>query len=235
MPDNDPIIHSPYQRKDPQQPSPRFKRDAALLGGGAVLLGLGIAAGVMFSRPHTDQMDFPPPGAGVTATDTSGLDNTMSTPASERVQNRIDETPARTATRTSERRTSTSAGSREYESRTVARAVCDHCGVIESVTPVAVQGKSTGVGAVAGGVLGGVVGNQVGKGSGNTAATVLGAIGGGIAGNEIEKSRRTNTVYRVKVRMDDGTTKTFTRETELSPGTKVDVRDGVMHVVNSDS
>jgi outer membrane lipoprotein SlyB len=228
MPDNEPIHQSPYERSEPRH-NPRFGRDAALLGGGALLLGLGIAAGVMFTRDNAEPaMDFPPTSAGVIATDPDGGH------ATQLSSQRSDDTPVRAATRSAERSTSTSGGARSYESRTIAKAVCDHCGVIESVTPVAVQGQSTGVGAVAGGVLGGVVGNQVGKGSGNTAATVLGAIGGGIAGNEIEKSRRTNTVYRVKVRMDDGSTKTFTRNTELSPGTKVEVNDGAMRVVGGE-
>ena len=60
-----------------------------------------------------------------------------------------------------------------------------------------------------GGVLGGVVGHQAGGGSGKTALTVLGAIGGGLAGHEVEKRVRSETVYDVHVRMEDGSTRTF--------------------------
>jgi outer membrane lipoprotein SlyB len=113
--------------------------------------------------------------------------------------------------------------------------VCANCGVIEAVRAVQQKGQGSGVGAVAGGLLGGVVGNQMGKGSGKTAMTVLGAIGGGIAGNEIEKSQRTTTMYEVKVRMDDGSVRTFTQSTEPVPGTRVQVDGRSFHPIAADS
>lgn len=79
----------------------------------------------------------------------------------------------------------------------------------------------TGVGAVAGGVLGAVVGNQIGKGNGRTAATVLGAVGGGYAGHEIEKRTRTQTTYQVRVRLEDGSSRVFTRSQPPAVGTPV--------------
>ena len=83
---------------------------------------------------------------------------------------------------------------------------CAVCGTVESVTPVQRSAKpaGVGVGTVAGGVLGAVLGNQVGHGNGRAAATVLGAVGGGFAGNAIEGRMRTETVYQVGVRMEDG-------------------------------
>ncbi|MEB0178404.1 glycine zipper 2TM domain-containing protein, partial [Undibacterium sp. CCC3.4] len=69
--------------------------------------------------------------------------------------------------------------------------------------------KPSGLGVAAGAILGGVLGHQVGNGNGRTLATVAGAVGGGYAGNEVEKRNNTNTVYEVKVRMDDGTVRTF--------------------------
>jgi len=99
--------------------------------------------------------------------------------------------------------------------------MCASCGVIESVHAVQQRGPGTGLGAVAGGVLGGAVGNQMGKGQGNAAMTVLGALGGGYVGNEVEKTQRANTVYEVRVRMDDGSVRTFTQLTEPAPGTHV--------------
>lgn len=104
-----------------------------------------------------------------------------------------------------------------------AAQTCANCGVIESVRAVQQKGQGSGVGAVAGGVLGGLVGNQMGKGSGKTAMTVLGAIGGGLAGNEVEKQQKASTVYEVRVRMDDGSTRTITQSTEPTPGTRVEV------------
>lgn len=88
-----------------------------------------------------------------------------------------------------------------------------NCGVIENVREFAQKGEGTGLGAVAGGVVGGLLGNQVGKGGGNTVATVLGAAGGAYAGHQIEKSQRKVTKYEVSVRMDDGSTRSFTYDT----------------------
>lgn len=104
----------------------------------------------------------------------------------------------------------------------MARApVCAVCGRIESVQAVQHAAPATGVGAVAGGVLGAVVGNQVGKGSGRTAATVLGAVGGGYVGHTVEQRTRTQTVYEVRVRMDDGSVRRFTRAQPVPEGAPV--------------
>ncbi|WP_423708742.1 glycine zipper 2TM domain-containing protein [Undibacterium sp. WLX3042] len=89
-------------------------------------------------------------------------------------------------------------------------AVCDNCGVVESVRTIEQQAsQGSGVGAVAGALLGGVLGNQVGGGDGRKLATVAGAVGGGFAGNAIEKRTRTTTVYEVRVRMENGHVRTF--------------------------
>ena len=100
-------------------------------------------------------------------------------------------------------------------------ASCPNCGTVESVVPVQSKGQGTGIGAVTGGVLGAVVGNQIGGGNGKKAMTVLGAIGGGFAGNEVEKRVRGNTVYNVRVRMDDGSTRSLQREQPAAIGTHV--------------
>lgn len=96
-------------------------------------------------------------------------------------------------------------------------AVCDNCGVVESVRAIEQQAsQGSGVGAVAGALLGGVLGNQVGGGDGRKLATVAGAVGGGFAGNAIEKRTRTTTVYEVRVRMENGHVRTF--HPSLQPG-----------------
>ena len=101
------------------------------------------------------------------------------------------------------------------------RAVCLQCGTVESATPILRAAPASGVGVVAGGVVGAVLGNQVGGGSGKTAATILGAVGGGWAGNEIEKRVKKETVYEVKVRMDNDSTRTFELAGPVSAGAKV--------------
>lgn len=99
--------------------------------------------------------------------------------------------------------------------------VCGVCGRVESVQPVQQAEPATGVGAVAGGVLGAVVGNQFGRGNGRAAATVLGAVGGGYLGNQVEQRTRTHTVYQVRVRMEDGSVRQFTRAQPVAVGTPV--------------
>lgn len=104
-----------------------------------------------------------------------------------------------------------------------AREVCLNCGTVDAVTPVERKGQTNGVGAVAGGVLGAIVGNQVGSGNGRAAATVLGALGGGYAGNAIEKNVKKDIVYQVRVRMEDGSVRTFEQKLAPAVGARVTV------------
>jgi outer membrane lipoprotein SlyB len=108
--------------------------------------------------------------------------------------------------------------------------VCASCGTVEAVTPVQRQGKVNGVdvgnttiglGTVAGGVVGGLLGNQVGGGNGKTAMTVLGVAGGAFAGNQIEKNMKKVTVYEIRVRMDDGSTRNMELSSSVPVGSKV--------------
>jgi len=88
---------------------------------------------------------------------------------------------------------------------------CADCGVIESIRVAEVKGQGSGLGAVAGGVAGGLIGNQIGHGTGRTVATIAGAAGGAYAGNAIEKNVKKHTVYRVTLRMDDGSPRTVSQ------------------------
>ncbi|RYF22687.1 MAG: glycine zipper 2TM domain-containing protein [Comamonadaceae bacterium] len=108
--------------------------------------------------------------------------------------------------------------------------VCATCGRVESVQAVQQAAPATGVGAVAGGVIGGLLGNQVGKGSGRTVATVAGAVGGGYLGHTVEQRTRTNTVYQMRVRMDDGSSRTFTRAQPVAEGTPMRVEGRTFRV-----
>lgn len=116
-------------------------------------------------------------------------------------------------------------------SETAAPASCASCGVVESVQAVKQQGQGTGVGAVAGGVVGGLLGNQMGKGSGKTAMTVLGAVGGGYAGHTIEKNARSTTSYQMRVRMEDGSLRSFTSANAVAVGARVKVDNGQWRVI----
>ena len=106
-----------------------------------------------------------------------------------------------------------------------AAEACADCGVVESIRAVQSKGQGSGLGAVAGGVLGGILGNQVGRGGGRTAATVVGAGAGAYAGHEIEKNTNKSLNYQIRVRMNDGTYRTFYEHSQpaLSVGQKVRV------------
>jgi len=92
---------------------------------------------------------------------------------------------------------------------TSSAAACVYCGVVESIRAVESQGEGSGLGAIGGAVVGGVLGNQVGRGRGRTAATVVGAGAGAYAGHEIEKNVKRSVVYEVRVRMNDGSYRSF--------------------------
>lgn len=91
-----------------------------------------------------------------------------------------------------------------------------------------VDGKSSGVGgAVLGAVLGGVIGHQIGSGSGRDVATGLGAVGGALIGRQIQKRNETD-IFRVTVRLDNGTQRSFDyqRIDDLRVGDRVRIENG---------
>lgn len=102
-------------------------------------------------------------------------------------------------------------------------------GEVSSIEPIWDRPQGNGTGAVIGGVLGAVVGNQFGHGNGRALTTVLGAAGGAVAGNNVERNHREGIVgYRVRVRLDNGTTRTY-RENEpgdLRVGDRVRIERG---------
>jgi outer membrane lipoprotein SlyB len=108
--------------------------------------------------------------------------------------------------------------------------VCTTCGVVASVNTIAQKGEGSGLGAIAGGVLGGVLGHQIGGGTGKKIATVAGAAGGAYAGHQVEKNMKSTTSYEVVVNMGDGTTRTFSYDTQpaFQAGAKVRVVNGVL-------
>lgn len=105
--------------------------------------------------------------------------------------------------------------------------ICNVCGTVESVTPIereAAQGS--GIGVIAGAALGGIVGNQFGGGTGKDLATIAGMVGGGWAGNTVEKKMKKETVYEVKVRMEDGSLRKLEQKSSINVGTKVTIEGG---------
>jgi outer membrane lipoprotein SlyB len=109
-----------------------------------------------------------------------------------------------------------------------APAKCTDCGVVQSIRYIEEEGKSSGLGAVAGGVVGGVLGHQIGGGTGKTVATVAGAAGGAYVGNKVEKNKNKAAYWSVAIRMDSGTTKTFSygSKPSVNEGERVKLVDG---------
>ena len=89
---------------------------------------------------------------------------------------------------------------------------CADCGVVVAVRQSEKKGEGTGVGAVVGGVAGAVLGREIADG--RDAGTLLGAAGGAVAGHQIERHARTTKRFHVDVRMENGTLKTVTSETQ---------------------
>jgi outer membrane lipoprotein SlyB len=109
------------------------------------------------------------------------------------------------------------ATTQHYERATVESkhpVVCLNCGEVLAVNMVEVDGKGSGIGLVTGGVVGGLVGNQVGNGTGRDLATLAGVVGGAFAGNQIEKKTRKTRSYDIRVKMDDGTERTYRQPTD---------------------
>ncbi|HEY2927301.1 MAG TPA: glycine zipper 2TM domain-containing protein [Albitalea sp.] len=199
-----------------------MNRNALMTGAGLTLAGLGVAAGIAFRASAPAE----PPAPATVATHASLAPNEMlveSPPAA------VAAAPPRAGTPVPK----TGAPAAVPPARQAAR--CSHCGVVESVHAVQQKGQGTGVGAVAGGVVGGAIGNQFGRGDGRTAMTVLGAVGGGLAGNEIEKRARSETVYEVRVRMDDGSLRTLRQRSAPKPGARVVVEGNTLKLVKARS
>ena len=232
---------TPAFPSDPPGRQPQ-SRTPWLIVGGAGLTALGVTAGLLL-RPA------PEPGTPATAQTTAAQTAPAQPPAAQPAPavgaapqtaqpapQAAPRQPVQTTTashghsstqamqqrsaRTAPASRSADEGPREPARRV---ATCSDCGVIESVRTVRVPAQPTGIGAVAGGVIGGVLGNQVGGGSGRTAMTVLGAVGGGAAGHEIEKRTRGETVYDVRIRMDDGSVRTVQQRSAPAAGARVRV------------
>lgn len=103
-------------------------------------------------------------------------------------------------------------------------------GVVESVTPVVIEGRTDGgVGTLAGAVVGGIAGSEVGGGKGSAIASVIGAVAGGVVGSKIEESATRAQGQEVTVRMESGQIISIVQEVHngqfFRPGDQVRVLD----------
>jgi len=103
---------------------------------------------------------------------------------------------------------------------------------VRSIDAVPIASRSSGGGAVLGAVLGAVIGNQIGSGNGRAAATGWGAVGGAVIGNNIEQRNKSESdIYRVGVRLDNGSIGHFDyqRIDDLRVGDRVKVEGGQLY------
>ena len=191
------------------------------------LIAIGMMTGIIPTPSAREQAlvenTQPPPPPGRTAL----TDNRTST----RAQAPAPVARARTPERPPQGGTSDDTPTRSVggsgPSRNLA-AVCNNCGTVTSVRTVTRQGEAGLVGPIAGGALGGLVGSQIGGGSGKTIATIAGAAGGAAIGTEVERRQKATTSYVVGVRLNDGTTQSFTfgAAPGYQQGDRVKVVDG---------
>ncbi|HEY6241751.1 MAG TPA: hypothetical protein VIW78_13060 [Burkholderiales bacterium] len=108
-------------------------------------------------------------------------------------------------------------------SRSVAPS-CALCGTIESIRTVEVRDEIRAIGAAPGGFTG--TASNADKGDTGMATTILGAVGGAFTGTEMDEKKRR--VYRVTVRMDDGSFRTVSLSSPpaFTVGEKVRVVEG---------
>lgn len=108
---------------------------------------------------------------------------------------------------------------------------CANCGNIESIRTITSRARGSGLGAAGGAVLGGLLGNQIGGGTGRQVATVAGAVGGAVMGNQVEGNMRATHSYEIRVRLDDGTLRTFHQSSPPAwhTGERVRIVKGSLH------
>ncbi|CAJ0800995.1 hypothetical protein LMG7141_03902 [Ralstonia condita] len=120
--------------------------------------------------------------------------------------------------------------SRSYAQTQPRQSASPYAGHVTSVTPITTQGRETGLGMIGGAVVGGLLGNQIGRGNGRTLATVGGAVAGGYGGHVAENYYSRDTQYRVNVRMDNGTNRSFTYKAApgFQAGERVHIENGTL-------
>lgn len=183
------------------------------------LVGVGIMTGLVPSSFSKNSETALQAESAKTATKPAPVPQPASAPSKPKVAKQTDTSkPAQVATQAP----ATAA------EKPKAAPLCANCGVVASVNTITQKGEGSGLGAVAGGVLGGVLGNQVGGGTGKKIATVAGAAGGAYAGHQVEKNMKSTTSYEVIVNMDDGSTRSFSYDSQpaFQAGSKVRIVNG---------
>lgn len=95
-------------------------------------------------------------------------------------------------------------GSADYRGYEAMGELSVRFGVVETVRPVRILPRDTGVGSAAGAFIGGVAGSHAGRGTGEIVGAIGGAIIGSIIGHGIERSANELPGLEVTVLLDDG-------------------------------
>ncbi|WP_459950715.1 glycine zipper 2TM domain-containing protein [Denitratisoma sp. agr-D3] len=113
----------------------------------------------------------------------------------------------------------TAPSSSTYQSR----QYCAECGQVVAVNVEERAGEGSAVGTIAGGVAGAALGSGVGQGTGRDLATIAGAVGGAFAGRAIEGKMKSEKVWKVTVRFENGGERiySFDNDPGLAIGTPV--------------
>jgi len=121
-----------------------------------------------------------------------------------------------------------SSTTRDAGGQLVFQTQCSNCGVVDAIRAVQIDSRASAPEAVAGGASSAAVGNQEGNAHGLDALTLLGGEGGAFGGHSIEKTDSRRTVYRVTVRMDDGSFRTVSQAhaPDVAIGGKVRIANG---------
>ena len=90
-------------------------------------------------------------------------------------------------------------------------------GVVESSTPVVLEGTAGVVGAGSGAIIGGIAASNIGGGRGKDIATVLGAVAGGIAGKQVEENLTRQQGQEITVRLESGNLVSIVQAVEGGP------------------
>lgn len=120
---------------------------------------------------------------------------------------------------------------KEADSAAAAGSACEDCGIIESINVTEGRrgiGLDAVLGGSGGGTAAGALGGQIGDIS-QTASTVAGAAGGALSGYQVQRSVGNNSnLYRVSVRLDNGSRKSVALESRagFEVGDRVRLVDG---------
>jgi outer membrane lipoprotein SlyB len=119
-------------------------------------------------------------------------------------------------------------GSGDYRGYQVRGEQSVRFGVVDSVRPVRINPRDTGVGAATGAIAGGIAGSNVGGGSGQIVGALGGAILGGVIGQNVEQSANERRGEEITVLLDSGRYLAVVQEADESfrPGDRVRVLSG---------